>query len=1083
MMGNDFYKIAREIDSVISKSPTISSERRLIRLLANGTEYEDYMFRNISLVSWFGPLKMMGYFKPDKVLEPIIISDYDTTVYLPDWNVLEYLKKVVSKKDLKEDKNVINEILDILRRVTQSQINKDLKLNSRIWWHFVNILIAIPKEYIKKDILELVRHWITSENRYDLASVDIVKKLLPRFVQEDSSHEDIKKAELVFNIITELMIDEGKSDTSLNPKGVYKTKIDSYWLVNILVGDNLIEKLAPRISATSIFELSNKLINVINYYKDKILIEHTANENTNDRIYVDYTESGFQLTIERPKKGKAKNRIEESSMHDILYGRFEIIKTYLGPKQNNRNVFIKWIGNIIRQINNKYNIQIKTNDRMLTKIYYNIFSDNSYIWMETFLIEEIDSYKNAREALTILLAKLTISMSKYQPQKVKTIVSNFLKSKYSFPIFRRIALLCINRNWPEYKNIFFRELKTINGNIFFGDPHYKAEISNILKNHVKGFDSAESEIINKIIKTGPIYSNIIGNQKYEDKWRDRWLILLKENPHFRRYKIKSKISTLHEDEYFSQRPIARLIPKVSPISENKIAEIPIEDLVQEIEKFVTTEHLDFKGPSVSGFANALKNAVRNQPAKYVDGFDSFINVGYHYISGILDGLKESLNENHSTSWNKIFEFAETYIENKRFWDNSLFVVNDDYKATNRWVIRSLGDLILAGIRKDDQTFNKKQIIKIENIISIIIDKLDSDSDAYKQYGNNSRTKIDPITESLNSSAGSIIKVLIEIALLNARLSKDDSTNNKPKWSQGLKDLYEKTIDKNILDSYTLFGQYLPNFYYLDKTWAKSMASKIYRSKISMRWDAFMYGYLSTRKVYHDIYKDMEKHYARAINKSIPFEHADELLMGHIAIGYLFGLEKTIRLSLYGRVIKKWKRNHIIKLTEIFWQQRDKIKDSELSASILNFWKTIYSKYNKKDTRKFDDTDKQLLGQAAKLLIYLTEIRGESFNWIKLSLPLIQRYYGTDLFVKDLLKLKDKGKSVIYIGKIFIELHRCYALDFDHKILEEFIRFLYKYGDTNFAEIANEVCNSYGRMGSYFLKDIYWEFNSVKDADL
>ena len=72
--------------------------------------------------------------------------------------------------------------------------------------------------------------------------------------------------------------------------------------------------------------------------------------------------------------------------------------------------------------------------------------------------------------------------------------------------------------------------------------------------------------------------------------------------------------------------------------------------------------------------------------------------------------------------------------------------------------------------------------------------------------------------------GKTISALINLALRKARVDEKKGIESNIKWSVEIKQKYEEILNKEVIEGYTCFGQYLPNFYYLDKEWVQEKSN-------------------------------------------------------------------------------------------------------------------------------------------------------------------------------------------------------------------------------------------------------------------
>jgi len=176
-------------------------EESVISLIEEDDVYENYFFKKVSDVKWFYRLKEKGYFNPEKA--PGLKSSEQEGYYLiPEWNILPYLEKISKLKDL--DQEYISELLIIILNVTDYHIKNNKCLdNYRTWWYFIKILSNIPNEKISNEVIDLIPTWLYSRFESGLPGSEILKKLLPKFL-DGNNPKDLGIAERIIDSITQI---------------------------------------------------------------------------------------------------------------------------------------------------------------------------------------------------------------------------------------------------------------------------------------------------------------------------------------------------------------------------------------------------------------------------------------------------------------------------------------------------------------------------------------------------------------------------------------------------------------------------------------------------------------------------------------------------------------------------------------------------------------------------------------------------------------------------------------------------------------------------------------------------------------
>jgi hypothetical protein len=357
------------------------------------------------------------------------------------------------------------------------------------------------------------------------------------------------------------------------------------------------------------------------------------------------------------------------------------------------------------------------------------------------------------------------------------------------------------------------------------------------------------------------------------------------------------------------------------------------------------------------------------------------------------------------------------------------------------------------------------------------------------------TERDPITHALNSSAGNIVTALIYLALRKARLKSAEIGKTDERWSSQIREKYEKLLESHIGEAFTQLGQYLPNFWYLDKSWVKAWLAKIVKEE-DKYWSNFVVGYLYGGPVYLDFFTMMMAHYERAMDFKFKEKTAEERYIQHIAIGYLnsiIGLreEESLMRKMLDKISPE-KMDALVRYLRSYLQGYLKGKEEsaekpekmdEAQTKVLDIWRYLYGKY--KHGSDLSDEEKEIVSHLLMLAIFLPKIDEENFQWIVFSLCNMRRYYDGRLLIKDLLVLKDRGEqpeSARFVGKILQEILKKTTPTTFKDNIKTIVEFLYGLGDVETKGIADDICIIYGKKGVYdekgqlFLRDIYEKYN-------
>lgn len=952
-------------------------EEAAINLFEENKAYEDYFFRHVSDIKWFYPLKDMGYFEAQKVPPPKPAGEKET-YYIPEWNILSYLERISQKIKKPEDDKYINELLEIIKTVSNYKDQRGKHIdNYRTWWYFVKILLNIPNDKIPIDIIDLIPIWLDSKFDTFLQGTEIVTRLLPKFLNEDSTDDDVKKAEKIIKYITDIKTAKvSKKDEKLfRKKEEYSFKIDRYWIEKTIRKNTKL--IAKKCSLQVIEDLANKI--------EKMLEKH------------------------------------EDGTYSSFY----------------------------------------TDDRVY---------------------EPIDLFTNS-------LKNILDEKANEKPEEIKALLEKFIGHEFYY--FQKMALYVIGKHIDGFKDLIWKYIVEIIGDSVRRNYHIGDELKHLLQNLGK-LSPEQKQNLKSIIEKGPT-KDIPDEEaaKYKLRWKQELSHALKHEPTFEQLYKEIKEKT-QEEAYLSPGIIKTEMkwgPGPSPLREEDILKKSNAKLAKIFKEFRGENRWD--GPTINGLSDMLKKAVRDNPDKFIEDLMPFLNTGYLYIYDLLWGIRDAWKDKKEIDWEKILAFIHKYIDRKDFWDDKFTVKGSHWGADHNWVLGFVGELIQEGTKDDSWAFKAELLPKAQEILFLTITEI------IRKPIKKEKESDDPVTYALNSPSGNIITAVILLELRKARVENKDIKEGGSRWTGEIRDIYDELLQNNIDEAFTLLGQYMPNFMYLDKAWMRTKI-KEQEKKEDPYWSNFMSGYFYRGKVFFDIFKMMKPHYKRAIKSEFKDKIAEEQFIQHIAIGYLNDLVEIDKESLLDKVIEKSNPKQIDTLVSYFrnqWrglldtEEKSKEKMDEVTKNrekIINFWRSLYQKYKEKS--KLSDDDREILSNLLDLTIFLPELDEENYEWIVFSFSESKhkRFYEPVHLIEDLNALKDKGgqpESGRFLGKILLEIiKKTIPATFKDNI-KEIVEFLYDKDDAETKEYAKETCNIYAEKGVYdektgqlFLRDVYEKHN-------
>jgi len=764
------------------------------------------------------------------------------------------------------------------------------------------------------------------------------------------------------------------------------------------------------------------------------------------------------ISIEKKKDVKKDKKIELVVDSYILKEAFEENSKIIGKKCSEKVII-----NLVEKIK-------KLLKRKETGTYNSFYEEQDY------LDEPLD-------VLTFALKRILVAKAKIDISTTKKILVDFIEEKYLY--FPKMTLYVIGNDLDEYKEFFWEILDTdigifiLKNTISFGD-----ELKHILEN-LKELTKSQRELLKNKIESSSKLEDFNENPKlYLALYKQKFYKALSYDQFFKELYIKMKNITKYEIELRSAIGKVEISePGPSPITKEEILLISNDKLTRFLLTFKTTDY--WKGPSVIGLSNILKEVVKENPEKFINDLKPFLKIGYLYVYDILWGIRDAWENKKLFDWGKLFEFIKQYIATEDFWSDKCIIKDDDWKANHFWVLGIVGELIKKGTMDESRSFSNKHYSIAQEIIFHILDKMLLDK---KELLESQSERSDFITYTLNSTFGKITEALFMLAYRIKKFEQETKNKQPVSWKINIKNKYEELLRNEIIESYVWLGKYLLIFYLLlDKDWAETQINQI-SSKKKYIWEAFMHGYLYSNKIDEDLYRLMRSHYEKAINYEFKEKHSSEKLVQRISFLYLRDIEKIDdKDGLFRKILDKWNLFQIKEVIGWFWMQRDfimgpieekkkteeTVRIEKMRELIIDFWRWVYqNKYKEKEQLK--EEDKEILSELSKLTVFLEKINGKNYEWLKLSAPYIHVDFNAPFFLKYLNSLKDKDKDAGgYVGKIFLEILKSTTPDYDQKDIRLIVEYLYISG---FKYYANKICDKYAFKGIEFLRDIYEKYH-------
>jgi len=1062
-----YFEDIEHVDLILKKQVPSRHEVKSILGLIMDECYRNYFFKQVSAIHWFNVLKAEKYF--DAINAPSNKLDEKEGSYsIPFWNVLPYLERVSQQTNLPGNEKYVNELLKIIKDVSNYTDSKGKHIdNIHTWRSFVKILVSIPKEKVPIEVIELTPTWLDSKFDASHVGSEIGLKLLPKFLTENSSKEDIHKAEKIVEYITAfkaVKLNEERAKL-LGKEEELKLVIDSFWLKKIFEKHS--REVGEKCTNNIVYFLSSKIRYLLKRKESIIPLEIDSKS-----YLLTFSSKDNKYLI------KVFDKCEEtlkSNLYEYVLMTKKIDSAPLKEFSVDEISRVDFINKVFDQLAMEPPFS-EMDEALLKKYIYHLYRNfheegthsSFYDETRTHLTEPLD-------VLTFVMKSVLITRARKHVEKTKEILKKIINNKFYF--FPKMALFIIGNNIANYEDVFWDALDGESDFFFYESIYFGDELKHVLEG-LHPLSPEHRKSLKTIISKGPQEKLGEKNEKYILEWKqERYHALIKDLDFKGLYDSLKTQTGLDVGLHAAVGEIkVRSGEGPAPFKKEEILRMPNDKLAEYLKTFKSKGFWE-EGPTVGGLARLIKECSSEKPGKFIENLTPFIDTGFIYIYEILDGTREALNKQKDINWGKLFDFIKRYINRNEFWEDRFIVEKGNFLggATHFWIIGGIKDLITEGTKDDSRAYGKELFSKVEEIIFLILNNLKVEDQ---------KDITDYVNHTLNSPHGKMLIALIEHALLIVRVNDKKGDTSEIKWSEEIKGKYNELLDKNIIESWALLGLYLRNLFYLDKKWAEEKVELLDPKAKDDSWEAFMDGHLSIGTVYDYIYSLVKPHYKYGITHEFKEKRNNEHLVQHIALGYSFDFEKKDVKntgSLFRKVLVDGTTQQLLDIVSFFWSHQKYIGDKKEESRkiidrIISFWKWVYDNRYSNKTEITDD-DKKIQSAFAGLTAFLPGINEEYSKWLMFAAPYANENYNSSFFIEYLDKFNDPT-SISYTGKIFLKMLAHFIPDFDKEHIRSIVEKLYVH---KYQKDAKDICEIYGRKGAgyEFLRDLYEKYNKTE----
>ena len=641
-----------------------------------------------------------------------------------------------------------------------------------------------------------------------------------------------------------------------------------------------------------------------------------------------------------------------------------------------------------------------------------------------------------------------------EPDRVAEIVGTLLQESYT--LIRRIALTAVMYHYKDLKQFLWE---------WQGNPlevvKLKPEFYQLIQTNCCAFNESEIEQILQWIESAKYEvsaKNIETQTKVVAYKKREWLSALLGTDNQKVISASQKYEQINPMEL--EHPGLLWWTEVgwgyaSPITVEVLSGMSNVQIVKFLNDFEQDGIAGPSEPSEEGLRETLEEYVAANPHQFTDDLQPFYGIQLQYQYSLLQGFLKAWRDKNKFNWAELLKFIHHILTSKQF-RTEVHKTGLNYRD---WILSATAELIKSGTADDKHAFDVQLLPLAEKILLVLAEKVKSDNSASADV---------PITV-LNSTPEKVFSAMIDYAL---RFARTNEAENWIRWTQAIKMDFTKRLDRSLESafefSFTL-GAYLPNLLYLDKEWVVGNINRIFPQQNEYHWQAAFSGYLYNYQIYADLYSLLKEHghYRKALNTDFADREVPRGLVEHICVGWIEDSETLDdKTSLIYQLINSDNSNLLSTLVHFFWRQRSNLSP-KVKAKVRPTWRALYESLSQKgDVEKYGEVLSRLSGWIA----LVDKIDEEVLKWLKLSTQHIRGLTDSAFFVEGLLS--HTSKTPAEVGEIYLEmLYQGVYPYHDQEHIQEIVRTLY---NTKHKEVADRICNLYGKAGFDFLKSLYDE---------
>jgi len=507
--------------------------------------------------------------------------------------------------------------------------------------------------------------------------------------------------------------------------------------------------------------------------------------------------------------------------------------------------------------------------------------DYSYIWRPAIEEHPQNIGHSLKDSLVTSIRDAAESIIQTESVNIKVLVDR-LESR-PWRVFHRIALHLL-RCFPDVSSELIAERLTDHD--LFEDGCCRHEYTMLLGGCYSLLSPQQRKVILGWIEQGPDLERFKEKeeqfsgkrptdkeaQRYRRYWQRDRLAWFKESlPKAWKQHYEELVNELGEPEHpeFASYSVSWVGP-TSPKSAEELKTMTVPDIA----KFCKTwkPSRDRMTPSPGGLGRALSPVVEEDPARFSEGANEFLDLDPNYVRALLSGFRDALKKERTFDWIPVLDLCNWVLKQPREINGSRHEESDKDPHWG-WARKTIAGLISAGLKEDPGCIPYDLRKTVWDVIEPLTKDPDPTPDEEARYDGST---MDPTTLSINTTRGEAMHAVINYGLwIRRHLEKEPDP--KERLAHGFDEMPEvrEVLENHLhisrdpsLAIRAVYGQWFPWIVLLDPEWAESHAGQIFSPKEDERilWAAAWNAYVTWCKAYDNVFDVLGDQYALAIER-------------------------------------------------------------------------------------------------------------------------------------------------------------------------------------------------------------------------